>query len=151
MSDVDVDPWIDRINAQVKDAQGLRGVMGIADLGLIIGQDRVAAPVTPGVYVIPDSENAPKENDLATGATHQEVTERVSIVSAIQNVRDATGRVAHQNLRALRRALKDALIGWTPDVESAPVEFDNGKLFRFSDQTVLWMDTYRTRYHEYHT
>lgn len=151
MTDINVDPWIDRIEAEVKDAQGLRAVQGIADLALIIGEERTASPVTPGVYVIPYAEESTAANDLATGGTHQPIRATVGVMSSVQNVRDRTGRQAHQDMRALRRALKDALIGWQPDAESDPVEYAQGRLHKFDDGIILWLDLFRTHYHEYHT
>lgn len=149
MTDLNLDPWMDRIESEVKDAQGLRQVQGVADLALI--KDGQIVPPSPSVCVIPITENAESEVAGVTGVVHQPVGEVVGIVSCIQNVRDRTGRQAHNDLRALRRALKDALIGWTPDPEVDLVKFMRGDLYINYEHTLLWLDRYVATYHEYYT
>lgn len=145
---LDIDPWIARLEAKVQGPQALRAVEGLSDLGVL--RTGAYIPPCPAVFVAPDTE-APDSNDADNGLS-QRVTETVSVVTAVSNVRDR-GRSVHQQLTAIRRATKDALLLWVPDAESSPVELARagGALWFFDDRIVLWRDRFSTVYLEYLT
>lgn len=145
---LDIDPWIARLEAVVQGPQGLRAVEGLSDLGVLRSGSQI--PPCPAVFVAPDSDQ-PDPNDAGNGLS-QRVTETVSIVTAVSNIRDR-GRAVHQQLTTVRRAIKDALLLWVPDSESSPVELarGGGSLWHFDDRIVLWRDRFSTAYLEYLT
>lgn len=143
---LDIDPWITRLNSTVKSAQSLRSIEGIADLGQI--RSGLYVPPMPSVFVAPGQEIA-DDNDAVNGLS-QRITEEFVVVTAVSNLRDR-GSSVHQQLTQIRRALKDNLLLWTPDEYSDPVFYGGGGLWFFDERNLYWRDRYRTRYLEYLT
>ena len=137
--DLDIDPWIQRIRDQVPQ---LRGVAGAAELAAV----KDLAQRAPHAWVIPLAEDAGQ--NVLLNAVSQRVTERIGVVIAVRNSRDARGHTAHNVLRYIRRQIKDALIGWLPDPNEEEVTFNRGRLIDFSDRVIWWQDEYVWSYEE---
>ena len=138
--DLDLDLWITRIDDNVDDLHGR--VSGAAELAAV----RESAQTTPAAWVIPVADDA--GGNVLLNAVSQRVTERIGIVFAVRNVRDKRGATAHNALRAIRRAVKNTLIGWLPDPDEAAVVFSRGRLIDFSDRVIWWQDEYLWAYEE---
>lgn len=139
--DLDATPWIARLKALAPLLK--QRVDGAAEFAAV---KRDSVPRTPCAWVIPGSETG-GSNDL-DNAYSQEVVEEFVVVTAIRNVRDGTGEAAHDDLTAVRREQKQALINWQPDEEHAPAEYKGGRLLMFGNGLLYWADRYRTAYEE---
>ena len=137
--DLDLDPWIRRIRDNVSD---LKGVDGAAELAAVKDLSQRA----PYAWVIPVAEDA--GNNVLLNAVSQRVVERVGVVVAVRNRRDARGHTAHNVLRYIRREIKNTLIGWLPDPDQDEVVFSRGRLIDFSDRVIWWQDEYQWAYDE---
>ncbi len=133
--DLDIDRWIERLRSQV--GAPLLGVDGAAELAAIQAARRVG---TPYAWVIPVGEQA--GGSALLSAVSQRVVERVGVVIAVANRRDARGEAAHNTLRAVRRAIKDTLIGWLPDPAEEAVTYSRGRLLDYNDHVLWWQDEY---------
>lgn len=129
---LDIETLIERVRAQVA---GLRGVGGAADLDAAM---RPGARITPPMaYVMPLGEQALARQ--ASSVLRQTVRCQFGVVLVIQALRDAEGREALRALRVLRQALRDALVGWVPDVATGePVIYLGGELVQFEGDGRLW-------------
>ena len=127
---------IDRLKNRLT---GFKMIGGAADL------DAIGSGVVPkpSCYVVPASESA-EDIDLVGGVFEQRITVGFSVILASANQRDATGHAALHGLDPLRRQIKSALNGWTPQHETGePVCFTSGALLRFDDGLLWWGDDYR--------
>lgn len=80
------------------------------------------------------------------GSTGQRRIQRVAVVLAVRNVRDATGGEIKADIEALRSQVDTALFGWQPSPEHEPLVFRHGALLEFKDATLWWQDEYETAY-----
>jgi len=100
----------------------------------------------PAAYVVPLREGV-SANKLVN-AVSQRVTEGFSVALAISNVRDTRGVKAVSDLRTLRAAVQDALVGWTPDANVYDIfEYGGGRLLSISATVMWWMLEFRTTYY----
>lgn len=134
------DPWIARLKAQVPQ---FAGVGGAADLAAAINQ---ANPRTPWAYVVPLRMSAGANQVTVAGVT-QRVTEQVGIVIAVRNVATASGKRSLDALLPLREAMQQALIGWTQDENHEEVIFVRGQLVDFSNRVLWWQDEFSASYY----
>jgi len=118
-------------------------VAGAADLAALLGG---AIRATPAAWVVPLAESG-GANELI-GALHQQLTVTVGVVVACRNVADATGDAAIAELTDLRRAVREALLNWTPaDLPGGePFRFLRGGLLSFANAIVWWQDQFQVRY-----
>lgn len=130
---------IDRLNEQVPDFQGR--VAGAAELAAALA----GLVKTPGAFVLP-AEEASSPNELIS-ALSQKVEARFGVVLAIRNVADARGKAAAQDLDVIRQPVMDALLNWQPSTDYAPIEHGIGKLEKYDDQTLWWVDTFITTFY----
>jgi len=139
MADLDVTPWITRL----KDEATLlkQRVDGAAGLPTV-----KTAVRTPAAWVIPSAERA-AENQLVGGHS-QRVTETVEVITAVRNVKDKRGATAQGEMVPVRRAIKQALVNWSPSADHDPVEFVSGRLLKFGDGVLWWVDRFQTAYYE---
>ena len=98
----------------------------------------------PAAYVLPLQEQ-PGANELAC-AVAQMVTASFGIALAITNVADAKGGGALLDIDALRKSVRQGLLGWTPDGAQFPMEFGGGALLGFKNGVLWWQDIYVTQY-----
>jgi bifunctional ADP-heptose synthase (sugar kinase/adenylyltransferase) len=128
---------IERLVDQVKE---FKRITGAADL-VAAFQD---LKQSPAAFVLPLSAT-PGRNTAATVVVTQQVVDRFGVCIAVKNLRDATGREAHKELRELRLAVITALLGWTPDSNSYdPFELGPGRLLQVQDRVLWWQDDWRT-------
>ena len=136
----DAELVIARLTAEVST---LKQIGGSADFNAAIQ----GGPLTPpAAFVIPLAER-PSDNELATTAVSQRDNVSCGVVFAVRNLRDALGREAHVELRALRIAVMTALLGWTPDSDVYDVFTfapSGGRLLQFADQVLWWQDDFST-------
>jgi len=136
----DAELVIARLSAEVTD---FKQIGGSADF-ITAMKGGVVQP--PAAFVVPLSERA-LPNELATEAVSQRDNATFGVIFAVQNIRDSRGREAHVQLRALRIAVMNALLGWTPDgavydvFTFAP---SGGRLLAFEDQVLWWQDDFVT-------
>jgi hypothetical protein len=134
---MDVAPTIARLREQCPPPL-FRSIGGAIELDAAVQ----SVPATPCAFVMPLAERA-AEPHLASH-TDQIVTQDISIVICLTNRRDAVGAAAVQDLKALRLAVRSALLGWAPDeCDGNALEFVSGRLLRFNDGRLWWADEFR--------
>ena len=118
---------------------GLRSVGASADLDAAI--EGVIA--LPAAFVLPLAESA--WDSGLTGGTGQRVVQAFGVLHAVTNRRDAQGGAALNDLKALRLALRAALVGWVPFAATGdPVLFTSGRLLSLDgDGRLWWMDEFQ--------
>lgn len=108
---------------EIEDAPGLDAAMR-------------ASRAVPAVYVVPLSERG--EALVHTGETDQ-IERRLFGVVQVVDAMNAGSTPGVVDLTALRRRVKRALIGFTPDVSlGEPVTFSGGELVQFEGNGRLW-------------
>lgn len=115
-------------------------VEGLAEFSALEGKPKA----TPACYVVPLGDVDAGEDDV--DASGQLLAARFGLCIAASNVRTAGGRDALIDLRALRTAARNALLGWLPDGCDLPVLFDRGDLLAVQAGLVWWQDAFRTAY-----
>jgi hypothetical protein len=100
----------------------------------------------PAAFVVPAEESAAAENPFMDQITQQQVSADFAVVLAVRNVADGAGAAAVDELDAVRKPVRDALLGWQPDSEYFGCEFRDGRLLAFANGILWWADTYRTAY-----
>lgn len=100
--------------------------------------------VTPAAFVIPLGEDpsASAMGDLVI----QRVTATIGVILVVRNVSDVKGEAARQDMDALRKAVKDILLGWQPTSEYDPLARGRSNLLLFKDMHMWWQDIYTTSY-----
>lgn len=91
------------------DPPAFRLVAGAVELAAIGKQP----PATPAAYVVIEQEAA-GENDYVAGVLRQRVEADLAVVVVAANASDATGAALALDIEALKRRVRDALLGWTP-------------------------------------
>lgn len=134
------------ISACVQRLQQQRPPFALVDGVAQFAQLRTEPPVWPAAYVLPLAETA-APNAYASGAVSQEVTLSIAVVIICRAVQDPAGAAAIADLAALRRAVRDALLGWEPEGAADGFEFAGGELLRAEAGAVWWQDTFTTSYH----
>lgn len=123
---------------------------GVTDLRLVAGSIELAAAqadtrTTPAAYVLAATESS-QENSLSAGAVSQVVSATFSVVIAVANYQDASGKAGHDALQALRGDLMTALVGWQPASATDVVTHVQGSLALYNDSTLWWEDIFRTEF-----
>ena len=128
---MDVQPILDRLRQRLA-ALPLREIGQSAGLEAAMRGNLAA----PAVYVVPLSERGLELQH--TGATDQLETRVFGVLQALENQHPgaAPGVIS---LAALRQAIKSALVGWVPDLDTGePVVFVGGELVQLEGDGVLW-------------
>lgn len=97
----------------------------------------------PAAYVLPLREAG--GNSSIYSRTRQKVTVTLGIAIAVSNVADTKGAAAQADLTALRDAVLNSLLGWSP-AGAEPLNFAEGGLLAFKDGVLWWQDSYRTQH-----
>ena len=116
-------------------------VAGAASYGAAIA---TSFRVVPAAFVLPLAES-PQPSPFMDQLVQQVVAQRVGVILAVQNKRDGTGGAANQDLAAVRKAVRDQLLGWAPSDESAGYEFAGGAMLDLDDQVLFWQDDFATQ------
>ncbi len=127
---------IERLKA---DMPSLRKVGTAADLAAA----RTDAKQFPCAYVLTLSERGSSARFM-TGLVAQQRIQRIGLVLAVRNVRDAAGAAASVDMDALRTQTDAALFGWKPNEVHDALVFESGKLLALIDGEVWWQDEYTT-------
>lgn len=105
------------------------------------GQTR--APTTlPAIFVIPASEMA-GPNELIN-AVSQKVDETFVCIIYAKNARQNKKADVTDEMQALKKELRTALVGWQPADTEDIVEFISGETEGFDDHIYIWSDLYKT-------
>lgn len=98
----------------------------------------------PAAYVIELADSA-DPNGLATGGIRQRVTRGFGVVLIVSALRDPKGGPAASTLAPLRQALRQALVGFSPDEAHEPVTYVRGRLLAAERGFLAWQDEFSTR------
>jgi hypothetical protein len=85
-------------------------------------------------------------NRYMTGAVAQKRTQRIAVLLAVRNVRDATGQAADTDMDALRSQTDAALFGWQANDTHSPLVFSAGKIMGLINGNLWWQDEYTTEF-----
>ena len=96
-----------------------------------------------GCYVYRESQKA-EASELVNGVM-QRITVSIGVVIAVRNVVSASGVDADDTNFNLQNSLKTALLNWTPEPYSTPLQFGGGVLVSFANGFHLWKDTFITQ------
>lgn len=135
-----IDAVIAHLKTSVPSLKKVSGAVDFASAGTDLKNS------TPAAYVLPLADKA-GQNELCN-AVSQRVDVRFGVVLAVQNLRDARGQNAHSDLEPIRRAVIDALLGWNPDADHAPVLYGGGRLLQLADGVLWWQLEFVTVYYE---
>lgn len=127
---MDLDAVVTRMQASL----GTLKSVGVAvDMEAVIGG---TVPL-PCAFVLPLNEVS---TDLdAVSRVQQRVTQGFGVIHVVSNKRDAKGAAALTDLKALRAALKNNLVGWVPDATNGePVHHRGGRLMNLDANARLW-------------
>ncbi|HEX9391480.1 MAG TPA: hypothetical protein VF928_09235 [Usitatibacteraceae bacterium] len=122
-------------------ALGFRQFGGAADL--LAAQE--AKPTTPSLFVLSARERA--QPSQRAGDVLQRVPCVIALVYAVSNVADIRGKAASDALRLVRAPTLQRVIGWSPTVDNAPIQFVGGTLVGFKDQVLWWQDEISSDYY----
>ncbi|MDD5249644.1 MAG: hypothetical protein PHY45_11695 [Rhodocyclaceae bacterium] len=100
---------------------------------------------TPAAFVLPGPERA-GANEVV-GEICQRVALRFVVALAVQNLRDMQGDAAQTDLDGIRKALAAALIGWIPPGAVYPVTYSSGRMGKWADGVLWWLDEFDTIYY----
>jgi hypothetical protein len=135
-----IDPVVTRLRDTVP---ALKLVGGAADFQ---NAAESKPKVTPAAFVIP-LEEMPSPNSMGN-VVIQRVAARIGVVWVVRNVSDTKGVQAKDDLDVLRKAGKDALLGWSPSGGFAPFERGPSALLAFRDGHMWWQDIYQTSFYD---
>lgn len=134
---------IDAIMAQIKaNVPELRTIGGSVQMGVAEEQLRT----TPAAFVLPaDEVSGP--NTLSSGAVSQLVTATFTVVIAVANYADSTGKSGHDSLQEIREKVLACLIGWPPPDTVTEVTHTQGNLALYNQSTLWWRDSFSTQFY----
>jgi len=95
-------------------------------------------------FVVPISER-PGDSRRVTGLALQEVQVTVGVVIAIRALNDPDGERGHDRLESVRDAVRDELLGWTPNGATVPYLVGNSDLVKMAPGALWWLDRYLTK------
>ncbi len=114
-----------------------------ADLAYVEANDRVVAPA---VYVIPGDEASKDASD--TKLIRQIITCSVGVVTVMRNYRISDrGQAAVDDHGPLRQSLRDHIIGFRPDGFQNTLRHTKGRLIRYTDEFLVYVDEFAADFH----
>ncbi len=91
----------------------------------------------PCSFVLPLSESSSDEDLMSR--VRQKTLQGFGVITVVSNKRDSKGAAALNDLKTLRVALKNNLVGWVPDATNGePVHHRNGRLLSLDGNSRLW-------------
>lgn len=93
----------------------------------------------PAAYVIASADAAAPSR--AQNAVIQDITEQFAVVIVL-DTSDERGQQDNDLLHDLRAELWRALVGWRPDTDYDPIEYDKGALLHISRARVVYQFTF---------
>lgn len=126
-----------RLKTAPQTAAVFKAVEGLAELAALSGPPIVK----PAAYVFPLREDA--EPNESIGRYSQKLDVTIGVMIFAQNLRDATGAAALEDIGLLRLAVRDVLFGWTPPGWQ-PLQLGSGALVDASGGVIQWQDSFST-------
>lgn len=96
----------------------------------------------PAAFVIPVAETAGPSR--LVNAVRQQVAARIGVVLAIGGHADPRGEGAAEDIEAVRKSVRDALLGWAPTADDEPLTFVRGAAVAFKDGVLWWLDEFQS-------
>ena len=127
-------PYINRLRAQ---CPGFKFIGGALDLN----ESTLLATTYPAAFVLPMGEHA--EANQMTGRHTQLLHQSWGVILTLKAVRTSANDQSAE-LQTLRAQIRSALMGWTPDADTAPLEFATGQLISLESGLLLWQDDFTT-------
>ncbi len=127
-----------RVKAQCAD---FKEVAGAASIGNVLN-GRLS---DSACYIFQETRKVSDSN--LVNFTRQRVSLSFAFIIVVRNVKDARGSDAADACAALQEAVQAALLGWTPDSNSEPLEYAGGNLISFENGFFIWKDSYKTAQH----
>lgn len=137
---------IDRLESEVG---GFQNIGGAADYALV---KKLSDFRTPSAYVVVPQENGrlnPTGNSMPgeQSKVKQVVTVTFGIVVAVRNFRYDKGKSAAKESYPLIGLVRDAIMGWTPNLPLARAcQFVSGRVMDYDKDTLLWADIFQTQH-----
>ena len=114
-----------------------------ADLAYVEANDRVTAPA---VYVIPGDEASADASDMKV--IRQIINCSVGVVTVLRNYRISDrGQAAVDDHGPLRQRLRDHIIGFKPAGFSNTLRHTKGRLIRYTDEFLFYVDEFAADFH----
>ena len=99
---------------------------------------------SPVAYVVPVAER-PGRNERTIGTAMQSLDITFGVVIALTNRNDPTGKRGNAVLQALRDEVRQALFGWSPNVEHHSILLGPGDLVSMDKNGIWWLDKFTTK------
>ena len=87
-------------------------------------------------------------NQRDSGPALVRQNDTVGIVIAVRNAHDSRGKQAKVTLDEYRQSVRNLLFGWVPNDGYEPLMISNGRLLKFKEHTVFWLDEFTTSHLE---
>ncbi len=101
----------------------------------------------PACFVVAASEQSSVVTNMP-GAVHQRVVDQFDVVYAVKNISNRGGATAFDDdLRLLRMAAMQALIGWEPEPSFGVCTHNNGALITLANGVIWWKDRFETEHY----
>jgi hypothetical protein len=133
---IDLGAVIEQVTSDVPE---LALVAGVASLDTINN----ALTTVPAAFLMPGQERPQAAPGPA--AVQAFIVERLTVVLVVQNYADARGAAALAELKALSKAVYDALVDWAPEADCKPLQFAGADPVGFTNQRLVWAMHFETR------
>lgn len=97
---------------------------------------------SPALYVMPIADKA--QSNKTISLVNQQITRSFAVFIVQHAPNDRTGFKKFASIEALRKKVRDQLLGWSPSPEYDPIEFSGGAVLPIDGQFVFWRDLYST-------
>ena len=129
-----------RLTAEVP---ALKLVAGAAELAAL--RNNPPKSRQPAAYVLPIADTA-GPNSVAM-AVSQQVTERFGVALALGSHEDPRGGAASEAMETVKRAVRDALLGWPPETGMEGCHYAGARTIDFRGGVVWLLLEFTTTYH----
>ena len=130
------------IIAKLKTVALLKTVGGSVDFAGI----EAAPKLLNAAYVLPSTDKS-GPNALACGGVEQHSVLRFSVAICALNIKSPNGESSMGELKAVRTAIDNALLGWEPLAGYDVIVHDSGRLIKIGNGVLWWMDDYITGFY----
>lgn len=136
-------PLLAQVQARLRaECDALRHVSGAVDFARLSERDEVPPKHRqPAAYVVPLADQA-TESARASWGVRQTVTSRIGVILVTSDAADGRGDAAAQDIDAVQRAVREALLGWLPDGYDREAHCAGGRSLGYARGAVWWMDEY---------
>lgn len=104
-----------------------------------------APKALPAAYVLPSSDKS-GPNALASGGVEQLSSVRFSVAICVRNIKNPNGQSKQGELKSVRAAIDDVLLGWEPLTGYDLITHESGMVLKIGKGVLWWMDNYNTGY-----